>query len=82
MQTILNGNNYIIDYTEPNKGKIYGFIKDVDTEMFYKNRYINIQKKEHSIDFEYELDEKFCINEKLLSENMDIYVQKLLGLFL
>lgn len=45
MQTILNGNNIIINYTDPNKGKIKGFIEDIDEENFYGERIINIQEK-------------------------------------
>lgn len=45
MQTILNGNNVIINYTDPNNGKIRGFINDVDKEGFYNDRILDIQKK-------------------------------------
>lgn len=43
-QTILNGKNYVLDYTEPQKGKIYGFMKDFFKEIDYKDIYCNIQK--------------------------------------
>lgn len=43
LQTILNGNNIILDYTEPNKGKIYGFLKDIDEISFYRDRYWVLQ---------------------------------------
>lgn len=43
LQTLLNGRNHILDYTEPRKGKIYGFLKDVDTDGYYSDKYINIQ---------------------------------------
>jgi polysaccharide pyruvyl transferase WcaK-like protein len=39
-QTLLNGRNFVLDYTEPGKGKVLGFIKDVKFDM---NRYINLQ---------------------------------------
>lgn len=42
-QSILNGKNYIIDYTDPQYGKILGFIDAFDKKRFYKDRYINIQ---------------------------------------
>ncbi len=42
-QTVLNGKNIVLDYTEPQKGKISGFLHDVGGEEFYKNRYINLQ---------------------------------------
>lgn len=41
MQTILNGNNYIIDYTSPKTGKIAGFINELENKEFYNNRYYN-----------------------------------------
>jgi polysaccharide pyruvyl transferase WcaK-like protein len=44
-QTILSGKNFILDYTEPRKGKIYGFIEDIDKGGFYKNRYSALQEK-------------------------------------
>ena len=49
-QSILNGNNYILDYTEPNLGKVSGLLIDWKTN-FYENRYVSIQK-EKNIDFE------------------------------
>ena len=42
MQTLLNGNNYILDYTEKNKGKISGFISMLKNPDFYTDRYVNI----------------------------------------
>lgn len=41
MQTILNGNNYIVDYTSPKTGKISGFINELDKKEFYNDRYYN-----------------------------------------
>ena len=45
MQTILNGNNLIINYTDPTTGKIRGFISDIDKRGFYDKRMIDIQKE-------------------------------------
>lgn len=42
MQTILNGNNIILDYTEPNYGKTWGYIKTLGTE-YYDNRVAFLQ---------------------------------------
>lgn len=42
-QTFLNGNNYIIDYTNPKTGKISSFIKEIDKDSFYKDRYMHIE---------------------------------------
>lgn len=43
MQIILNGNNAVLDYTDARKGKIIGFLENLNTD-FYKKRYINLQK--------------------------------------
>ncbi len=42
MQTLLNGNNYILDYTEKEKGKISGFINMLKKPDFYADRYVSI----------------------------------------
>jgi polysaccharide pyruvyl transferase WcaK-like protein len=42
-QTIVNNKNFVLDYAEPEKGKIYGFLKDINFN-FNKN-YINIQNE-------------------------------------
>lgn len=41
-QTILNGNNYIIDYTQPGRGKICGFLQMVGGNNYYSDRYWNV----------------------------------------
>lgn len=44
MQSILNGNNIILDYTDSKYGKIQGFLDKIDKGHFYKERCINIRK--------------------------------------
>ena len=56
-QTLTNGNNYILDYTKPLKGKISSFIRDIDKNSFYADRYINLQQTK-SVNFKFS-DEKF-----------------------
>ncbi|WP_310602896.1 polysaccharide pyruvyl transferase family protein, partial [Anaerosporobacter sp.] len=43
LQTILNGNNYIIDYTNPQNGKISGFLQYHMLEEKYEKKYFNLQ---------------------------------------
>lgn len=43
LQTILNGKNIILDYTDPVKGKIKGFLEEVDMANQYANSYLNLQ---------------------------------------
>lgn len=42
-QTILNGNNFILDYTDPSTGKIIGFIRDCGGLDFYSGRMLQLQ---------------------------------------
>lgn len=44
MQTLLNGNNFVLDYTSPSRGKISGFINSLENKEFYDNRIIKLQK--------------------------------------
>lgn len=41
-QCFLNGNNYILDYTDSKNGKIKAFLDLIDTHGFYQSRYMNI----------------------------------------
>lgn len=43
MQTILNGNNLIFDYTNPQNGKITGFLQDNSLVYDYENRICHLQ---------------------------------------
>lgn len=43
MQTALNGNNYIVDYTHPREGKIGGLIRQLGMTDFYAGRYYSLQ---------------------------------------
>lgn len=70
-QTLLNGNNYILDYTDRKTGKIGFLLEEYKMNDFYKERYINvlddnisdfhIKKENLSFDFNIEVidnDEK------------------------
>jgi len=77
-QTLLHGNNYIIDYTEPEKGKISGFVGDIDTEKFYRDRYVNIQKDKIRDNFVNDnTGSVFTANENQIRRRLEIYVDSL-----
>ena len=48
LQTMVSGKNFVLDYTEPNKGKIAGFLNDIDQAGFYSDKYICLQSDEIS----------------------------------
>jgi len=80
LQTILSGKNYIMDYTEPNIGKISGFIIDIDKVGFYKDRFISLQSEKNiNIDkFSFEnCDEKFVYDSDKVKLRLDTYCEQI-----
>lgn len=43
LQTVLNGRNYIMDYTEAKKGKIVGLLSQLNLMSAYENRYVSCE---------------------------------------
>lgn len=78
IQTILNGNNYIIDYTDPINGKIISFLKDVDVSGFYLQRYSNIRGKE--LNFNFEKVDVFSYDPILINGKLNVYIEELKAL--
>lgn len=77
LQTITNGKNYVLDYTEPRKGKIIGFLNDIDKVNFYENRYISLQNDSINLDILNNEDNKFELNVQDIENSLDIYIEKL-----
>lgn len=74
LMTILNGNNYVLDYTNPNNGKIIGFLRDIDDSelSFYNSRYVNLHTlSEAGIKFEYS-DRKFSPNYDYIEQRLQV----------
>lgn len=46
MQAMLNGNNFILNYTDPSTGKIPGFVEYIGGSEFYSARTIDLQGRE------------------------------------
>ena len=80
-QTILNGRNFILDYTEPKQGKIFGFINDIDKYGFYRRRHTYLQKV-NKINFDFvnveKINDKFKIDNNTIDRKMNIYIKKLI----
>lgn len=77
LQTIVSGRNYVLDYTEPKKGKIFGFLADVDKNNFYTSRYLSLQEDAISTDMIENIDGQFSIEEKDVQNHLSVYVSKL-----
>ncbi|MEY8211141.1 MAG: polysaccharide pyruvyl transferase family protein [Gammaproteobacteria bacterium] len=80
LQTIVSGKNFVLDYTEPGKGKINSFLKDIDKNEFYKNRYLSMQEDKVSTDIINHMDEVFRPEEAGIRSVLNIYTELLTGL--
>jgi polysaccharide pyruvyl transferase WcaK-like protein len=80
-QTLLNGNNFILDYTEPLKGKISGFLKEIDLHGFYKKRYLNLQTEKDKYGLLSTGANKFTVPMKEINEKLDRYRKGIKELF-
>lgn len=76
-QTLLNGKNYVLDYTEPRVGKISGFLSKIDKNGFYKGRYICLQETDFiNMDEVFNIstiNNKFIYDKKEIKMNLRIY---------
>ncbi len=77
LQTIVSGKNYIFDYTEPKKGKIFGFLDDIDVNNYYEKRYISLQRNNITIDIIKNVKDKFKFDDKELENRLSTYIEKL-----
>jgi polysaccharide pyruvyl transferase WcaK-like protein len=77
LQTISSGKNYVLDYTEPKKGKIFGFLNDIDKNNFYDARYISLQEDKITVEIIKDTDEIFLKNEDDILTRLNVYILKL-----
>lgn len=76
-QTILNGKNSVLDYTEPGLGKIGGFLSIISPDHFYQERTINLQTsadKSESLINQLSNKIRFYPDVNLLTEKMNSYI--------
>jgi len=71
-QTILNGNNYILDYTNPQVGKTGAFIRQINGNAFYDKRTIMLQDNTKKASIVKSCG-SFIVDEKLIDEYEKIY---------
>jgi len=73
-QTLLNGNNFVLDYADSHRGKIVGFVKDIG---FPRERYINLQKHAVPDSFFGVRLKTFHVNEADLKRKLEEYKKNL-----
>lgn len=76
LQTLLNGNNYIVDYTHPQKGKIMGLIGEFGMSDHYRTRYMSLYE---GAPFEIKIEEKkvYTYSSEFVGQEIEKYVSVL-----
>jgi polysaccharide pyruvyl transferase WcaK-like protein len=74
LQTLLNGRNYILDYTSA--GKTLGFIERIKAKDLYKDRMVDLRKPADISDLNFKtLPQQFKANKEMLNTILDSYQQ-------
>lgn len=76
LQTVLNGNNYILDYTNPETGKIISMMKDLKLNDQYASRYISLHDTTDNFHISHNI-ERISIDRTMINAYVKIYTQKL-----
>lgn len=75
LQTFLNGNNFIVDYTDPISGKIIGMMHEMEMIDFYKRRYYSIHSDAETPTFDLSRCERFMVSSVAIQEALQNYVK-------
>ena len=79
LQTLLNGNNYIVDYTDPNNGKTIGMMRQLNLFDYYADRYYSIHTGGNVFNVDVEKDTRFMYDENCIKDYFNKYVFVLKG---
>ena len=74
MQTLLNGNNLILDYTHPQKGKIIGFMRQMDLIELCQDRYFSLCQASANIQLLLDDLKPLPINRRIIEQSFSSYV--------
>ncbi|HSQ42456.1 MAG TPA: polysaccharide pyruvyl transferase family protein [Fibrobacteraceae bacterium] len=80
LQTLLNGNNSVIDYTPAGQGKINSFLKDIDSNGYYRQRTIGLLggTDESGLSQFFQIPEKpFVVDPSQLTACEALYLQQI-----
>ncbi|MDD3037278.1 polysaccharide pyruvyl transferase family protein [Bacteroides sp.] len=76
LQTVLNGKNYLLDYTDPVTGKIVGMLDELQLLPFYHKRYCSLQSREQMFHIDSNI-QRFTFNERTFSNYLRCYKEKI-----
>lgn len=80
MQTMLNGNNYIVDYTDPSTGKIIGMMRQLGIVDRYRGRYVSIHGDVPCKRIDLNASGRYVYDKSVIAKSRQAYVDVLSGL--
>lgn len=75
LQTLLNGNNYVLDYTDPEKGKTINLLKQLGLREEFSGRYVSLINNKH-IDLKIE-DKQVIVERTMIEKYRSQYINAL-----
>lgn len=75
LQTFLNGRNFILDYTDPTKGKIINLLNLLSLREAFGKKYISLINRPPSFDFDIPVTQKVTVNNKQVMVVRNSYIQ-------
>ena len=77
LQTLLNGKNYVVDYTNKNAGKIKGFIDLFGLEKELVGRYISLEDSCSDIFSFSPLPQQIIVSDSMIEQYWEIYIDRI-----
>jgi len=81
LQTVLNGRNYILDYTNPVNGKIINLLGQLKALDFYKHRYYSLAKLDGKLFNPTNDIPQYKIDAEQINDFKKIYIENIKKLF-
>lgn len=77
LQTLLNGNNYILDYTHPETGKTISFMRQMNMLEPYRGKYVSLSQCDGEISLSNDESTVFHFDRDFLALHFSAYVDLL-----
>ncbi len=75
LQTFLNGKNYVLDYTDPENGKIINLLRRLSFIENFGDRYISLVHRPANTKFRFDNIDKFEVNKQTMDMFKTKYIQ-------
>lgn len=75
LQTVLNGKNYLLDYTDPVTGKIVSMLNELQLFPFYQDRYCSLQLHDKMFCVD-PLAQRYVFSEDTFTNYLESYKEK------